>query len=88
MPRSLKAPKAPSQRGRPYREMSLLEFERAFPDECACYDFLGVGPKHVDRYLAELIYRYNRRRCHGELFEGLLYACLTADPAPQSTVSR
>ena len=48
----------------------------------------GVAPKYLDRYLAEFTYRYNRRRWHGELFERLLYACVTADPAPLGTVSR
>ena len=38
--------------------------------------FHGLDEKHMDRYLAEFCYRFNRRFWPGELFNRLLFACL------------
>jgi len=46
-----------------------------------------VSPKYLDHYLAEFGYRYNRRRWHGQLFERLLYACLSCEPASLDAIS-
>lgn len=37
--------------------------------------FHGVGKKHLQAYLDEFCYRFNRRRWEGELFDRLLTAC-------------
>lgn len=47
----------------------------------------GVAPKYLDRYLGEFMYRYNRRRWQNQLFERLLFACLTAQPTPGSRLT-
>lgn len=40
----------------------------------------GIAKKYLFRYLGEFIYRYNRRQWAGQLFERLLFACLSAEP--------
>jgi len=40
----------------------------------------GIGPKHLDAYLAEFCYRFNRRFWHGQLFDRLLYASIHGNP--------
>jgi transposase-like protein len=40
----------------------------------------GIAKKYLSRYLGEFIYRYNRRQWADQLFERLLFACLTAEP--------
>lgn len=47
----------------------------------------GIKPKYLDRYLAEFTYRYNRRYWQDQLFERLLYSCLTADPTSLPAIS-
>ena len=37
----------------------------------------GVSPKHLQPYLSEFSWRFSRRRFHGELFDRLLYTCIT-----------
>lgn len=39
----------------------------------------GVSTKHLQRYLSEIAYRFNRRYWEGELFDRLVQACLTAE---------
>jgi len=38
--------------------------------------FHGVSAKHLQRYLSEYSYRFNRRYFESQLFDRLLYACL------------
>ncbi len=38
----------------------------------------GLGRKHLQRYLDEFCYRFNRRKFAGELFNRLLNACISA----------
>ena len=40
----------------------------------------SVGPKHLDRYLAEFVYRANRRWMEADLFDRLLVATITGKP--------
>jgi len=40
--------------------------------------FHGLGDKHIQQYLAEFCYRFNRRYREAELFDRLLLACATA----------
>jgi transposase-like protein len=40
--------------------------------------FHGLPEKHIQRYLDEFCYRFNRRHREGELFDRLLLACATA----------
>jgi transposase-like protein len=42
--------------------------------------FHGLGEKHMQRYLDEFCYRFNRRYREGELFDRLLAACVNAPP--------
>ena len=39
----------------------------------------GVSKKHLQRYLSEIAYRFNRRYWEGELFDRLVQACLIAE---------
>lgn len=40
----------------------------------------GVSPKYLQPYLSEFCWRFSRRRFEGELFDRLLYSCITARP--------
>ena len=40
----------------------------------------GVSKKHLDRYLQEFVYRFNRRRFEHALFEHVIRAATTAPP--------
>jgi transposase-like protein len=42
--------------------------------------FHGLGDRHLQQYLAEFCYRFNRRHREAELFDRLLFACATAVP--------
>lgn len=42
--------------------------------------FHGLESKHIQRYLSEFCYRFNRRYREDELFDRLLAACITAPP--------
>jgi transposase-like protein len=46
----------------------------------------SVSKKYLGRYLSEFSYRFNRRHWHGQIFERLLYACLTAAPAGRAAI--
>ncbi|MCX6354168.1 MAG: IS1595 family transposase [Candidatus Aureabacteria bacterium] len=48
----------------------------------------GLGEKHLQQYLDEFCYRFNRRRHHDELFDRLLLACLEKDEMPLSVLTR
>ena len=37
----------------------------------------GVSPKHLQPYLSEFCWRFSRRQFSGELFDRLLYTCIT-----------
>jgi len=43
--------------------------------------FHGLEDMHIQRYLDEFTYRFNRRYREGELFDRLLFACASAPPA-------
>lgn len=43
--------------------------------------FHGLDGKHLQRYLDEFCYRFNRRHRENELFDRLLLACTTTPPA-------
>ena len=40
----------------------------------------GVSKKHLDRYLQEFVYRFNRRRDANALFEHVIGAAATSEP--------
>ena len=48
----------------------------------------GLGEKHLQQYLDEFCYRFNRRRHHDELFDRLLRACLEKEETPISVLTR
>ena len=44
--------------------------------------FHGVSGKHLPRYLAELVYRFDRRWCEGEIFGFVLQRAAQGEPFP------
>jgi hypothetical protein len=40
----------------------------------------GVSPRHLQPYLSEFCWRFSRRHFEGEIFDRLLYSCITARP--------
>ena len=48
----------------------------------------GVKAKHLKRYLAEYLYRYNRRHDVGRLFHRALVACARALPVRLYALTR
>ena len=42
--------------------------------------FHGLGGMHIQRYLDEFSYRFNRRHRETEMFDRLLFACMSAPP--------
>jgi transposase-like protein len=42
----------------------------------------GVGPKHLQRYLNEFQFRFNKRWQEADLFSPVLCAAIAADPFP------
>ena len=48
----------------------------------------GLGEKHLQQYLDEFCYRFNRRKHHDELFDRLLRACLKKEEMPLSVLTR
>ena len=48
----------------------------------------GVSPKYVERYLAEYLYRFNRRWCIDQLQTRLVTACLASGPITYADVTR
>jgi ribosomal protein L37AE/L43A len=49
--------------------------------------FHGLGDKHLQQYLAEFCYRFNRRHREAELFDRLLFACATARPVTSAELT-
>lgn len=75
--------------------VKLLEDTSPFPDVHMLISnikawmlgtFHGLGPKHMQAYLAEFVYRFNRRRLEYRLFERLLTACVLAPHTPVSAI--
>jgi len=50
--------------------------------------FHGLGDKHIQRYLDEFCYRFNRRFMEHEMFDRLLLACATAEPIGHDELTR
>jgi transposase-like protein len=50
--------------------------------------FHGLDKKHIQRYLDEFCYRFNRRFHEAELFDRLLLACVTAQPVAYDELTR
>jgi len=50
--------------------------------------FHGLDNKHIQRYLDEFCYRFNRRKREAELFDRLLLACATAPPLTYDELTR
>lgn len=48
----------------------------------------GVSPKYVNRYVAEYLYRFNRRWCREQLQTRMITACLTSGPITYTDVTR
>jgi len=48
----------------------------------------GLGEKHLQHYLDEFCYRFNRRRHQDELFDRLLRVCLEKEEMPLSVLTR
>jgi transposase-like protein len=50
----------------------------------------GVGPEHLDYYLDEFTFRFNRRKARtpGKLFHALLHQAVREEPAPYHTLIR
>lgn len=42
----------------------------------------GLGATHLQQYLDEFCWRFNRRKCHHQLFDRLLLACLEKEEMP------
>lgn len=47
----------------------------------------GLGEKHLQQYLDEFCYRFNRRKHQDELFDRLLRACLEKEETPLSALT-
>jgi len=50
--------------------------------------FHGLDDKHIQRYLDEFCYRFNRRHRQAELFDRLRLACATAPPLTYDELTR
>jgi len=50
--------------------------------------FHGLDDKHIQRYLDEFCYRFNRRHREAELFDRLLLACASAPPLTYDELTR
>lgn len=48
----------------------------------------GLGEKHLQQYLDEFCYRFNRRKHQDELFDRLLRACLEKEEMPFSALTQ
>jgi transposase-like protein len=46
----------------------------------------GIGSEHMQAYLDEFCYRFNRRNWQAQLFPRTLAACLTAKPFPRKSL--
>ena len=50
--------------------------------------FHGLGPKHLQRYLDEFSYRFNRRFFHKQIFGRILSSCLATGPLTYAELTR
>jgi len=50
--------------------------------------FHGLGPKHLQRYLDEFCYRFNRRFFHKQIFGRILSSCLATGPLTYAELTR
>ena len=48
----------------------------------------GLSDIHLQHYLDEFCYRFNRRQHHKELFDRLLFACLEMEETPYAALTR
>ncbi len=49
--------------------------------------FHGVSPKHLQRYLDEFVFRFDRRWKEAELFPRVLHCAIDAEPFPYSRLT-
>ena len=71
---------------------TLVEFQDQFPDEAHTVfgnfktwlrgAYHGVSPKHLQRYLNEFQFRFNKRWHEADLFSPVLQAAIDAEPFP------
>ena len=47
----------------------------------------GVSPKHLQRYLDEFQFRFNKRWCEADLFLPVLHAAIAANPFPYQSLT-
>jgi transposase-like protein len=69
--------------GRPDRAAELLPWAHTIFSNLKTWlrgTYHGVSKKHLDRYLQEFVYRFNRRRFEHALFEHVIRAATTAPP--------
>jgi transposase-like protein len=50
--------------------------------------FHGLGKKHMQRYMDEYCYRFNRRHFQGEIFGRILCSCLASGPITYAELTR
>jgi hypothetical protein len=51
-----------------------------------CGTFHGVSPKHLQSYLDEFVFRFDRRWKEAELFPRVLHCAINAEPLTQKEV--
>jgi transposase-like protein len=69
--------------GSPERAVELLPWVHTIFSNLKTWlrgTYHGVSKKHLDRYLQEFVYRFNRRRDEDALFEHVIRAAATAPP--------
>ena len=69
--------------GSPERAVELLPWVHTIFSNLKTWlrgTYHGVSKKHLDRYLQEFVYRFNRRRVEHALFEHVIRAAATASP--------
>ena len=69
--------------GNPERAAELLPWAHTIFSNLKTWlrgTYHGVSKKHLDRYLQEFVYRFNRRRFEHALFEHVIRAATTAPP--------
>jgi len=50
--------------------------------------FHGIGEKHLQTYLDEFCFRFNRRRWQGQLFDRLVTACAASKGVTYSELTQ
>ncbi len=69
--------------GSPERAVELLPWAHTIFSNLKTWlrgTYHGVSKKHLDRYLQEFVYRFNRRRFEHALFEHVIRVAATAPP--------